>query len=305
MKEKNLKVIVLIGLPASGKSTWAKEFIRKNPDYIRISRDEFRLMLRNQQILEPKLESMINVLQETTILQALRKKMNVILDNTHLRESYINQIAKLVEYHADVEYMLFDASVKKCIERDSAREMKVGEGVLLKMDKEFSLLKDTFHFENQKMKATYLKPSMLPDFSSKLPPAVICDLDGTLAILGNRNQYDGSQCYKDEVNELILEQLKFHKSKGRDILIVSGRDESSRQITKEWLDLHEVPYDEIHMRKENDFRKDAVVKKEIYNNEIKNIFNVLCVYDDRLEVITAWHSLNLYVFCCNQGLVLY
>ena len=41
------KVLVLIGLPASGKSTWAHDFIERNPNWIRINKDDLRSMLHN------------------------------------------------------------------------------------------------------------------------------------------------------------------------------------------------------------------------------------------------------------------
>jgi hypothetical protein len=56
------------------------------------------------------------------------------------------------------------------------------------------------------------------------------------------------------------------------------------------------------MRPENDYRKDTIIKKEIYENDIKNNYNVLSVYDDRLSVCEAWHELGLFVFNVNQGM---
>ena len=47
-KKINKVVKILVGLPGSGKSTWAKEFIHKNPNYIRFGRDVFRFMLKDQ-----------------------------------------------------------------------------------------------------------------------------------------------------------------------------------------------------------------------------------------------------------------
>ena len=35
MEKKELDVIVCIGPPASGKSTWVKDFISKNPNYVK------------------------------------------------------------------------------------------------------------------------------------------------------------------------------------------------------------------------------------------------------------------------------
>ena len=35
--EKNRKIVIYIGIPASGKTTAAKEFLRNNPDWVRVS----------------------------------------------------------------------------------------------------------------------------------------------------------------------------------------------------------------------------------------------------------------------------
>ena len=38
-----LKVTLCLGIPASGKSTWAKEEVRKNPEKVtRVNRDDLR-----------------------------------------------------------------------------------------------------------------------------------------------------------------------------------------------------------------------------------------------------------------------
>lgn len=54
-------------------------------------------------------------------------------------------------------------------------------------------------------------------------------------------------------------------------------------------------------RKKGDFRSDEIIKKEIYDNHIKDNYNVLGVFDDRLKVIRMWEKEGLFVFNCNQG----
>lgn len=298
-KTKNLKVFILIGLPGSGKSTWAKEFIRKNENFVRISRDGFRFMLKEMPVCEPKIEDLITDLVATTAIKALNKKQNIILDNTHLKAKYINPIVKLVEEYADVEFMLFDVSVEKCIERDKLRERIVGEDVIKKLNKDFKNLKETFLFQNQSKKEirTFIKPN----FKSELPPTVIFDIDGTLALMGRRGPFDWQKVDVDEFNDIVGEQVKFHKSLGRTIIILSGRDSSCKNLTEEWLKFHKVEYNHIFMRGTNDYRKDSIIKKELYENNIKDKFNVLCIYDDRLQVVKMWYELGIFVYNVNQG----
>lgn len=301
MKNKNLEILTLIGIPGSGKSTWAKEFVRKNPDWVRVSRDDFRLQLKNSQQCDPKVEDLITTLIDQVIINSLSKKLNVIIDNTNCRLKYINAIIEKYKYDADINYRIFDISVDKAIERDNSREMKVGEVVIKKMYENFKILMNSFDF--QPVKKVKQRPVIKPNFKSELPNAVIWDVDGTLALMKDRGPFEWDKVYKDDLNEIVSEHIEFHKSKGRIIIIVSGRDASCRKITEEWLKLHEISYHLLYMRPENDFRKDTIIKKEIYHNEIEEKFNVLAVYDDRLQVLKAWNELELFTFSVNQGMV--
>jgi len=125
---KELECIILIGVPASGKSTWAKEFLAKNENFVRINRDDFRFMLRNTPTCEPKVEDAITDLFYQAIDIALSKKLSIILDNTNLKKRYIDEFVAYVEHRANIRFMVFDISLEKAIERDMNREKSVGMG---------------------------------------------------------------------------------------------------------------------------------------------------------------------------------
>ena len=149
---KELKVLILIGVPASGKSTWSLDFVRTNPDWVRVSRDDFRFMLKGQPVCDPKIESLINTLQDTVILDSLAKGLNVVIDNTNLKKKYIEHFAKLVQPYASVEFQVFDISLNEALERDEAREKKVGKEVLERMFKQYENLVDSFDPSGRPMK---------------------------------------------------------------------------------------------------------------------------------------------------------
>ena len=119
--------------------------------------------------------------------------------------------------------------------------------------------------------------------------------------MGDRSVFDWMKVYKDEKNEIVAEHVDFHRSKGRKIILVSGRDESCRKLTQEWLEMYGIHYDYLYMRPENDYRKDTIIKREIYQNKIEGIYNVLAVYDDRLQVLDMWYDQNIFTFNVNQG----
>jgi predicted kinase len=149
---KELKVLILIGVPASGKSTWSLDFVRTNPDWVRVSRDDFRFMLKGQPVCDPKIESLINTLQDSVILDSLEKGLNVVIDNTNLKKKYIEHFAKLVQPYASVEFRIFDISLNEALERDESREKKVGKEVLERMFKQYENLVDSFDPSGRPMK---------------------------------------------------------------------------------------------------------------------------------------------------------
>jgi predicted kinase len=297
--DKNKKIIIYIGIPASGKSTVAKAYIRDNPNYVRVSRDDFRLMFKNAQMCEPKVEDMITDMVNISIHKALLRNLNVIIDATNVKEKYIRQFIDEFKYSADIDYRVFDISLDKALERDRNREMKVGDDVIKRMFKDYKNLLDSFDF--QPVTKLRERPIVKPDFSNPLPECVIFDIDGTLALMGKRSAFDWMKVFKDDKNDIVAEQLDFHRSKGRKIIIVSGRDGSCRKLTEDWLELYGMTYDEFYMRPENDFRKDTLIKKEIYETKIRGNYNVIAVFDDRLQVLDMWYKEGIFTFNVNQG----
>lgn len=301
MKKDNLKILILIGIPASGKSTWAREYVRKHANYVRVNRDDFRSMLKDAAMCENKIEDMITSLTFKVIESALMKRLNVIVDNTNLKRKYIDEIIERFKYQADIDYQVFDISLKKAIERDGGRDTKVGEGVIKKMYESYKVLIDSFDF--QPVKKIEHRPALIPTFFSTLPSAVMFDIDGTLALMKNRGPFSWDKVFNDDVNQIVAEHINFHKAIGRKIILVSGRDEVCRKETQDWLEFYGITYDELYMRQKDDQRKDTIVKKEIYINHIEGVYNVLCVYDDRLSVCRVWAEIGIFTFTVNQGLI--
>lgn len=299
MKQKeNLELLILVGIPASGKSTWSKRYVVDNPNWVRVSRDDFREMLKSSPMCENKIEEMISSLVNTTIEHSFSKKMNVIVDATNLNLKYINAFIDRFNAVANINFRIFDISLKKAIEYDSNRTRPVGETIINRFYKQYKDLLDTYSFQPlTKKREEYI----IPNFESDKPNAIIFDIDGTLALMGNRSPYDWDKVWKDDINKIVSEQIEFHKSLGRKIIIVTGRDASCKDITIEWLNYNDIYFDKIFTRPLNDYRKDTFIKREIYENNIKNEYNVLAVFDDRLAVVEEWNKMGLFVFNVNQG----
>ncbi|MEB3173721.1 MAG: polynucleotide kinase, partial [Cyanobacteriota bacterium] len=128
------------------------------------------------------------------------------------------------------------------------------------------------------------------------PSAIICDLDGTLCLLKGRNPYDASHCDEDDLNPVVASLLV-----GRRVLLVSGREEKYREPTLRFLAKHQIKYEHLWMRATGDLRKDAVIKREIFERRIRNQYNIEFVLDDRNQVVELWRSLGLVCLQVAEG----
>lgn len=131
--------------------------------------------------------------------------------------------------------------------------------------------------------------------------AIICDIDGTLALHKHRSPYDYDMLHTDEVNEPVLKALRRLRTEGDVLLIVSGRPDSHQNQTGAWLERYRVRHNRLFMRPVDDKRSDTIVKQEIYEEYIEGRYNVLWVLDDRDRVVKMWRSLGLTVFQVAEG----
>jgi hypothetical protein len=145
-------------------------------------------------------------------------------------------------------------------------------------------------------------PCTVESEDSSKKPAVIVDMDGTLALnLSIRSYYDLTRVLEDTPNRPICTLVNVLKNSGYSIIIVSGRASTCQEDTETWLKVHDVPYDAIFMREVGDSRKDAITKKEIYQNKIEPYYNVLYTIDDRNSVVNMWRELGLTCLQVNFG----
>jgi len=127
-----------------------------------------------------------------------------------------------------------------------------------------------------------------------LKQAIICDIDGTIADKGNRDPYDYDNVGLDTPKKEIIKIIQWAYSNGIVILYVSGRDDCCYKHTADWIDTYvQTRLNKIWMRKNKDNRKDSIVKREIYDQKIKDKYEVLFVLDDRNQTVKMWRQLGL------------
>lgn len=270
------------GLPASGKTTYAKELVKQG--WKRVNKDDLRAMVDDSRWSKAN-ENIIFKTRDNLIRLYLGEGLNVVVDDTNLadkHELHLLEIAR--EYKADFEiYDLTNVSVDECIARDKKRQNYVGEKVIHNMYRQF------------------LKPKIEPyKPDADLPLAIICDIDGTLAHMDGRSPYDWKRVGEDKVDEEIRGILALYRLFA-EIIIVSGRDGSCVQETKDWLSENGIDYDALYMRSANDSRKDNIVKREIFDNHIRDQYNIRFVLDDRNQVVEMWRDLGLKCYQVADG----
>lgn len=139
-------------------------------------------------------------------------------------------------------------------------------------------------------------------------PCIIVDLDGTIADCSHRLHYvqDGNRDWPAFFDNIpgdspilpLIDLVKTYYQAGEtSVLLVSGRPDSHKSHTEEWLAKHDVPYNFLHMRKAGDNRQDAIIKKEILD-VIQDDYTVLFTVDDRPQVIRMWRENGVLCLAC-------
>lgn len=273
------KVILFRGLPGCGKSTRAKAMIDANPGkYKRVNKDDLRAMLDNGHHSGGN-EKFVLRIRDAIILQSLAEGKHVLVDDTNLHPKHEARIRQLVQGEAEVEIIdMIDVDIDTCIARDLARPNSVGPGVIRRMWAEY---------------LEHKKPELNQD--SSLPRAIICDLDGTLALLNDRSPYDAAKCDQDLLNEPVADIVRRYHAGGHRIIFLSGREDKFREPTVRFLEKYlgtDFRY-ELLMRKSGDMRKDAIIKEEILRAAILPHYHVDFCLDDRNQVVDMWRGLGL------------
>lgn len=310
---KDQRVIALsVGLPGSGKTTWAKELVYSDPSrWKRINRDDVRLMLHAgyHDYTNRDHEQAVTEICNASLRAMLSAGHDCIVDNTHLASrdrKGIHDIAE--EFGALVIEKAFEVPLEECLRRNALREgvARVPEEIIREKAKKFGVNKHG-KFANLSDKVFDYSLKNVKSYTGDplLPWTIIVDLDGTLCLHNGRNPYDAARCEEDLVNHSVLEVIhRFYES--HEIIFMSGRSDKYRPETEKWLEKHvglEGIYEySLHMRTEGDQRKDSIVKRELFDQHIRDRFNVRFILDDRDQVVSMYRKeLGLPVFQVNYG----
>lgn len=292
------EILVLRGIPASGKSTYAKTWVAADPGKrARVNRDDIRFSVFGKYVgLTYTDEEIVTNIERGMVKSLLDAGKSVVVDSMCIRPKYVREWMKFADRNkvafATAE---FPIGLDEAILRDAAREKSVGEDFLRMVWKKYT--------KNGAMLKVDYTPSVDPDAleayvpDESLPKAIIIDIDGTVAHNdGHRGWYEYSKVGNDKPKKDVITIIAALVSQGFYPIFLSGRTDDCYKETLSWLSTH-IPFkvDTLLMRKTGDHRKDSLIKYEIFNEHIRGKYNVVAAWDDRKQVTEMWRSIGLLV----------
>ena len=285
------KAILLSGISGAGKSTETLKLTKENPEIQIISKDLIRqrnfeydteVNFWDQYSFKEEKKIGVSTVMYMEIEECSKDNKSIIIDNTNLSLTKNQSLTEYLEQKGySVEFVNLNVSdnINYYQERNSNRLNSVGPGVV----------------NDQFLLASF---SGYIDFKNKSKIAIV-DLDGTVALKGDRGVFDYNKSYKDKPNTYVIEtvQALLDSDVIDHVQFLSGRESYSYKVTRDWLSDNNFDMDKhsLLLRKSGDRRKDIVIKKEIFDACIKHN-DIFAVFDDRPQVIDLWWDLKLPVF---------
>lgn len=295
MSEKfKAKIILTIGISNSGKTTWAKQFIKENPMYVNLNRDDMRIALfcdgdeRNYHTyaFSKSKEDCITDVIMAHAKYAISNGQGIIVSDTNLNPKTRN-LWKRIAADNDMEYeeVVFDTPLHVCLSRNQKRVITLPKRVLVQQY------------------VSYRKFKGMPEYKGTpgKPEAVVVDIDGTVALMEGRKPYDWSKVCTDKVNPLVSNMVSEWASEDYHIIFVSGRDGSCYDATKAWLDNAGFDYDALYMRQAGNNEPDAIIKERIFWDNVADDYDVVLCIDDRNQMVDQWRAMGLECWQVAEG----
>jgi predicted kinase len=324
MKENRI-CRIMRGYAGSGKSYKADQIKKENENTEIVSADNYWLDDSGNYNFDVSKLSLAHKDCYDKFTRLVNSGVNVIVDNTNLK---YNDIKKYIDYlvtNNNLNSYIYSVELIEVSFNSIEEAIKHRTNSPINKNIPENRMREMFKAFKQDVRG-----NIINDYSGKislgeldnikhdlpwtddvpvLPGAILCDLDGTLAIfeymsgLKLRSPYDASKADCDIVCKPVAEALRAFFNLGYEIIFVSGREDKFRVPTETFLknasEEFGFTYDKLFMRSTGDFRKDTEIKSEIYNREILGKYNVLAVFDDRNCCVELWRNNGLYVFDCN------
>jgi predicted kinase len=130
-------LIILVGIPGSGKTTYAKKYIREHPrTRVHLSSDKIREELYGDESAQGNPAEVFSIMQKRAI-EALNNGYDVIYDATNITRKDRASIISICPKFVQIECHIIWLPIYNCINRDATRKRTVGQAVIDKMLKRF------------------------------------------------------------------------------------------------------------------------------------------------------------------------
>ena len=300
------KLILVQGISGSGKTTWAKQWVEEDPIHrIRLNYDDIRCMLGKYWV--PEREPLVLAIFTSALVDAMNNGYDIVIDNmSNLNPKHIKEYENTISNHKkfcpestyEIEFKLINTPVEVCIERDSKREIPIGEKVIRQQWRKYR------DYIIQQSVKEMLDNQIQED--SKLPHCIIVDMDATLCFNTSGRPFYGPGTAEKIINDIpntnVVDLVRAYCDiYDCELIVITGRDESCRKATLEWLDKHYLYPNLLLMRKEGDYSKGEECKKKLYEENIKGKYNVDLVFEDSSKVVKMYRDLGLTVLQPNEG----
>lgn len=300
--------LILIGCPASGKSSRAKE-----TGYEIVERDLIREQISDgsRKNFYTKFdrefgESIVSDKIRTQLKNASKNKTNVVVSDTNINKAIRRALySELFSLGFQIKVEMINTSLDVLISRNNNREVSdhiVPTGVIEQMYATLQTQMDCIKEEKDILNYRYQPVTVTKAINSVL----VVDLDGTLAIKGNRSPYDLSKVGIDTIDHKVSAFVTdlVHRQ-GKSLAVLTGRDELCYTDTVDWLHKYtvfDIDKDYIFMRPTKNNKSDWLVKGRMIldyleNNPQDSIYMIL---DDRQQVVNVWSNMGFNVWQVNQ-----
>lgn len=284
------EIVVMCGPAGSGKSTLSNKYVEQGYTYI--SQD---LYGKDKHL--------------DYFFEAVEARANIVVDRMGFSKE---QRARYLQYAVNnggykTKIVVMYTPKKVCYERGVART----NHPTIKDSATMSKVLDMFFSKYEPVEASEADviEKIYWDSGAK-ETCIVIDIDNTLSDTDHRQHFmDGDKkdwkgffgsMDKDPIHnwcDVLVEKMGEHFP----IILCSGRPDSYRRVTEDWLFKHGVEYTHLFMRPRSDSRKDDLVKGIIADYEIFPRYNILFWVDDRQQVVDAIRAKGIRVLQCDPG----
>lgn len=285
------KTKILVGVPGSGKSTVAQQFM--NNGYVQVERDLIRKELYGVWYGGDIDENKVTQVQIERARRAMLAGKDLIVSDTNINPETRNKWIKFCSSMGS-EVSIIHVGGSLLLDDLIARNRNRDDQTKVVDDKVVT------RFYTEYREQFPMKVGSEPDW--RLPPAFVFDIDGTLANMeGVRGPFDWKKVGKDAPYNDVIEMARLLSSTDHEIIVVSGRDAVCRDETYGWLVSNDVPFDKLLMRPEGSQVRDSIIKHDIFHRDIAPYYNVRGVFDDRNQVVAMWRSMGVRCYQVQLG----